>query len=92
MKNLHIHISGKVQGVFFRASTKATADCLGIKGWVKNVPDGRVEIEAEGDDFALDEFLTFCKHGPDDAVVEKVTIDEGQLKNYRNFELLKKSF
>jgi acylphosphatase len=92
MRNLHIHISGKVQGVFFRASTKATADFLGIKGWVKNVPDGRVEIEAEGDDFALAEFLTFCKRGPDDAVVEKVTIDEGQLKNYRNFELLKKSF
>jgi len=91
MKNLHIHISGKVQGVFFRASTKATADFLVIKGWVKNVPDGGVAIEAEGDEFALGEFLTFCKRGPDDAVVEKVTIDEGQLKNYRNFELLKKS-
>jgi acylphosphatase len=92
MKNLHIHIRGKVQGVFFRATTKATADFLGIKGWVKNVPDGSVEIEAEGDDFALDEFLTFCNRGPDDAVVEKVTVDEGQLKNYRNFELLKKFF
>ena len=91
MKNLHINISGKVQGVFFRASTKATADFLGITGWVKNVPDGGVAIEAEGDEFALGEFLTFCKRGPDDAVVEKVTIDEGQLKNYRNFELLKKS-
>ncbi|MFM6954289.1 MAG: acylphosphatase [Sphingobacteriaceae bacterium] len=91
MKNVHIIISGKVQGVFFRASTKATADFLGIRGWVKNLPDGTVEIEAEGDDFALGEFLIFCNQGPDDAVVEKVRVDEGQLKNYRNFEVLKKS-
>lgn len=91
MKNIHILVSGKVQGVYFRASTKVIADFLGIKGWVKNLSDGSVEIEAEGDDFSLDEFLAFCNEGPDHAVVEKVTVNEGQLKNYRNFEVIKKN-
>lgn len=90
IKNLQITIYGKVQGVFFRASTKAVADTLGIKGFVLNKPEGTVYAEAEGDEFSLEEFLKFCRKGPKLARVEKVETHEGRLKNYRNFEVIKK--
>lgn len=90
MKHLDITIRGKVQGVFFRAMTKAVADQLGIKGSARNIPDGSVFIEAEGDDFSLEMFLEFCHKGSDRSVVENVTAIEGELKNYTNFEVLRK--
>ena len=90
MKHLDIMISGKVQGVFFRATSKAVADQLGIKGIVRNLPDGKVFIEAEGDDFSLEIFLEFCHKGSDRSVVEEVDITEGEMKNYVNFEALKR--
>jgi len=91
MKHLNIHVHGKVQGVFFRATMKAVADQLGVKGFAKNEKDGSVYMEAEGDDFSLETFLEFCSKGSDKAVVEKVDILEGEWKNYRNFEIVKKS-
>lgn len=90
MKNLNISISGKVQGVFFRETSKAVADQLGVKGTARNLPDGSVFIEAEGDDFSLDLFLEFCHKGSDRAVVENVSIVEAELKNYVNFEVVKR--
>lgn len=90
MKHQDIIITGKVQGVFFRAMSKAVADQLGIKGTARNRPDGTVLIEAEGDDFSLELFLEFCHKGSDRAVVENVSVSEGELKNYRNFEIVKK--
>jgi len=91
MKHINITVSGKVQGVFYRASTKAVADQLGIKGFVKNQEDGSVYIEAEGDDFSLESFLEWCNEGPEKAKVENVTLAESELKNYRNFEVVKKN-
>jgi len=91
MKHFNITVTGKVQGVFFRASTKAVADQLGVKGYVKNQTDGSVFIEAEGDDFSLNSFVDWCKEGPDKAVVENVEVVETELKNYRNFEVVKKN-
>ena len=90
MKHLDIMISGKVQGVFFRATSKAVADQLGIKGTVRNLPDGKVFIEAEGDDFSLELFLEFCHKGSDRSVVEEVDIRESEMKNYVNFEAVKR--
>nr|WP_257669486.1 acylphosphatase [Parapedobacter tibetensis] len=90
MKHLSIIVSGKVQGVYFRLATKAVANQLGVKGIVCNIPDGTVYIEAEGDRFALDAFLEWCNEGPDRALVEKVAYHEGEVKNYRNFEVIKK--
>ena len=90
MKHLDIIVSGKVQGVFFRASSKAVADQLGIKGFARNCEDGTVSIEAEGDDFSFELFLEFCHKGSDRAIVEKVVVAEGEMKNYRNFEIIKK--
>lgn len=91
MKHLNITVHGKVHGVFYRASTKAVADQLGIKGRVKNMKDGTVYIEAEGDEFSLETFLEWCHEGPEKAVVEKVDTQEGEIKNYRNFEVIKKN-
>lgn len=90
MKTLRIIVSGRVQGVFFRASTKAVADQIGIKGIVKNLPDGTVFIEAEGEDFLMEDFIDWCKYGPDDARVDDISIEEIEAKNYRNFNILKK--
>ncbi|QPH38384.1 acylphosphatase [Pedobacter endophyticus] len=91
MKHLNIKVTGKVQGVFFRASTKAVADQMGIKGFVRNEKDGSVYIEAEAQPVILDAFIDWCKEGPDKAVVENVKVSDGELKNYRNFEVIKKN-
>lgn len=91
MKHINIKITGKVQGVFFRVSTKAVADQMGIKGLVKNEKDGSVYIEAEGDVTILEMFVEWCNEGPEKAKVENVTIVDGEIKNYRNFEVVKKN-
>jgi acylphosphatase len=90
-KHLDITVTGQVQGVFYRASTKAVADQLGVKGIVKNEADGSVFIEAEADAMTLDMFLDWCKEGPEHANVISVDSHEGELKNYRNFEVVRKS-
>ncbi len=90
MKHLNILVTGKVQGVFYRATSKAVADQLGIKGITFNQPDGSVYIEAEGDSFSLELFLEFCGKGSDRAEVENVAVDEAPLKNYKNFEVIRK--
>ncbi|HVW12931.1 MAG TPA: acylphosphatase [Mucilaginibacter sp.] len=90
MKHLNITVRGHVQGVFFRASTKAVADQLGVKGIARNEPDGSVFIEAEADQMTLDLFLDWCKEGPQHAEVISVNTHESELKNYRNFEVLRK--
>lgn len=89
MKHLKINIFGKVQGVFFRLSTKAIADQLRVKGFILNKSDGSVYMEAEGDDFALSEILSWCHEGPDDAEVLRVESEEGPWVGYKNFEVLK---
>lgn len=91
ISHFDITVHGKVQGVFFRAATKAVADQLGIKGFVKNQADGTVFIEAEGDAFSMQQFLEFCAEGPDRALVEKVDKNESALKDYKNFEVVKKN-
>ena len=90
MKTLQITVTGRVQGVFFRASTKAVADQMGIKGFVKNQADGTVLIHAEGEEIFMEDFLDWCKYGPDDARVDDIQVEEIEVKNYRNFDVLKK--
>jgi acylphosphatase len=87
MKHLNIRVSGRVQGVFFRASTKDQADLLGVKGFVRNESNGDVYIEAEGDEIQLPKFLKWCKQGPSRARVENLEVNEGELKNFVNFEV-----
>jgi acylphosphatase len=89
MIHLDIIVKGKVQGVFYRAATKAVADQLGVKGCIKNEPNGDVSIAAEADSLALEMFLDWCNEGPQHANVTSVESHEGELKNYRNFEIVK---
>ena len=83
----NISIKGKVQGVFFRATTRATAKEMGITGFVQNLPDGTVYVEAEGDHEALRHFIAWCNHGPKQARVELVSAVEGDLINFDTFEI-----
>jgi acylphosphatase len=90
IKHLNITVKGKVQGVFYRKATKAVADQLGVRGIVLNEPNGDVYIEAEADDTFLEMFIDWCNEGPEDAEVSAVESHEGELKNYRNFEVVKR--
>jgi acylphosphatase len=90
IKHIDIIVKGKVQGVSYRDSTKAVADQLGVKGYVKNEASGDVSIAAEGDKMSLEMFLEWCNEGPQGAGVTSVESHEGELKNYRNFEVVKK--
>jgi acylphosphatase len=69
---VHVLVSGIVQGVAFRAYTVDEARRLGLSGWVRNLADGRVELEAEGDRAALEKLVGFCRRGPPAAQVDAV--------------------
>jgi acylphosphatase len=75
MPSIHLIIKGKVQGVFFRASTKEMAEKLNITGWVKNTDGGDVEVRAQGEDEALEKFIAWCRRGPSQAKVTQVEIN-----------------
>jgi acylphosphatase len=74
LKQVHLFVRGRVQGVFFRASTQREAKRLGLTGWVKNRPDGGVEILAEGEEDALKELIGWANRGPSAARVERVDV------------------
>jgi acylphosphatase len=70
----HAFFSGRVQGVAFRFFAQHVANMLGVTGWVRNLYDGRVEVVAEGDKEALEQFLAELKKGPRLARVEKAEV------------------
>jgi acylphosphatase len=76
MRRIRAIVSGRVQGVSYRASTAHEARRLGLVGWVKNKSDGSVELEAEGPDDAIAALLTWCKGGPPAAKVTGVDVSE----------------
>jgi acylphosphatase len=71
---VHVIISGRVQGVWYRASTKQKAEELGLTGWVKNTADGNVEAMLEGDEATVHKMITWCRVGPPLAQVADVKI------------------
>lgn len=85
--NYHIIVTGRVQGVGFRYSAINQARVLGIKGFVKNLPDGSVELEIQGDKTATKLMITWCKEGPGTGYVENIAVSEGLLKNYSDFSV-----
>jgi acylphosphatase len=72
---IKVHIFGKVQGVFFRHSARQQALALSLTGWIKNLPDGSVLCEAQGEKKWLLEFIAWCNRGPQRAEVENVTVE-----------------
>lgn len=88
MKRVHLFVSGRVQGVFFRAHTRDLAQKLGLSGFVRNLPDGRVEVVAEGPEEKLQELIEFCHRGPPLAHVTNVEIHwEEPTEEFRGFSV-----
>jgi len=87
METFHLLISGKVQGVFFRETSRKLAEKLNIKGWIKNTPDGKVEALVTGDEKELNEFVNFCKTGPERAFVHDVKVSKQEVINFKKFEV-----
>ena len=72
MKTQHLHIEGRVQGVWFRESMRAEAERLGVTGWVRNAPDGSVEAVVQGSDTAVDALVAWARIGPPQARVDRI--------------------
>lgn len=77
--NVHVIISGRVQGVWFRANTKQKAEQLGLTGWVRNTSHGCVEAVFEGEEKLINEMIEWCYKGPSLAKVEKVEVKNQNL-------------
>lgn len=81
-------ITGKVQGVYFRLATLEEAEARGVKGWIRNRPDGAVEAVFEGNRQAVEDLLNWCREGPPRARVSNVTVDwEAPTGKYVRFEI-----
>jgi len=87
MKHIAIRVTGRVQGVYFRASTQQTAEACAVHGFVRNEPDGSVYIEAEGHEADLQRFMEWCKKGPPGARVDKLDSAEGSLRHFKGFTI-----
>ncbi|WP_333653728.1 acylphosphatase [Dissulfurispira sp.] len=84
----HLYISGRVQGVYYRAFTQEVADSLGLKGWVRNLPDGRVEAVFEGERELIEEAILKCKQGPPYANVTNIDVTwENQPEGFSDFSI-----
>lgn len=83
-KRAHLFIEGRVQGVCFRMYACEEAERLDVVGWVRNLPDGRVEALVEGEESAVDRFIAWCRHGPPYSRVTNLSVEwqppEGELK------------
>ena len=87
MKCIYIHIHGQVQHKGFRFFAMQVAYQCGIRGYIQNRKDGSLYLEAEGEEEQLNQFLEKCKKGPMGSKVEKVTTEEGEIKNHTSFDI-----
>ena len=76
LRQVNILIAGRVQGVYFRFFTQKKARQLGVKGYVKNLPDGRVDIIAQASNQILEQFIVWCQKGPITARVDQIIVNE----------------
>jgi len=84
---VHVFVDGRVQGVGFRYSTAHEADRLGVQGWARNLPDGRVEAVYEGARAAVEEMLAWTRRGPASARVDELAIHDEEPKGERGFSV-----
>lgn len=87
MKRVHVHVTGKVQGVYFRDTTRKEAEKRGVRGWVRNLEDGRVEAVFEGEDDAVEAMVAFCHEGPERARVESVDVEDEEPEGLDGFKV-----
>src|SRR3989339_79139 len=88
-KSVRIYITGTVQGIFFRAFIKEQAERLNIKGFTRNLEDGRIEIFIEGDANDVNKMIDLCQKGPKHAQIRNIEIKP---EKYQDFTLLNKIF
>ena len=87
-KRIHIFVTGRVQGDFFRQSTRVSAIKNNVNGWIRNLDDGRVEIVAEGEKQNIDNLVNWCKTGPANSRVDEFELlDENYTDEFENFEV-----
>ena len=88
-ESVHILVTGKVQGVFFRQATKVVAVKNNVTGWVKNLESGQVEILLEGDAQNVNSVIDWCHNGPANSRVDEIKIKQKEFSGqYSNFEVL----
>lgn len=83
----HLSITGRVQGVFFRAWSREQADELGVRGWIRNRPDGHVEAHVEGDEAAVETMIERLRGGPPAAQVDDVRTWDADVCDFDDFEV-----
>lgn len=83
----HVWIAGRVQGVGFRFSTQDIALVYKLAGWVRNLPDGRVEAVFEGDRASVEEMLRWCHKGPPHSQVDQVVVEYEPPEGLKGFEI-----
>lgn len=81
-----LHITGRVQGVWFRESMRQEAESLGIAGWVRNRMDGSVESVVQGTPDAVEKMIAWAKRGPRDARVDRVDVSDEAAESFARFE------
>ena len=89
MKRLRIKVEGRVQGVFYRASTQSKALELGLSGWVKNQPDGSVLIEVQGNTEVLDKMIKWCKEVPIMARIDNLDQEDIPVEAGTSFDIIR---
>ena len=89
LTRVRLRIHGRVQGVFYRYYARQQAQTLGLAGWVRNSPDGSVELVAEGDEDAVEQLVRWARRGPSQARVERVDVErEEPVETLRSFRIV----
>lgn len=88
IKNYRLKISGKVQKVRYRLTALEVGEKLGVKGYIMNLDNGDVFAEIEAEEKILDEFILWCKKGPEKSIVEDIEITESDLKNFKKIQII----
>ncbi len=87
-KSVRLYIKGTVQGIFFRQFVKENAERYNVKGFVRNLEDGRVEVFAEGNQEDVEKLVELCKQGPKHSQIANVEVKEERFQDFKEFKLL----
>ena len=87
-KSIRLYIEGTVQGIFFRAFLKENAERHNVKGFTRNLEDGRVEVFIEGDNDNVDKMVEICKKGPKHSQIKKVQEKQEPFQGFKDFKVL----